>query len=322
MITLRRLRPLSLLALLAVLGLTGGARATFPAANGKIAFWDFRSSQVYAVNADGSGLRKLTHIRRGLKAQFPDFSPDGRHLVFSVGVGGPNRPARIWITNADGSHQHQLAADAKGLRDLYPRYTPNGRAIVFSRCLPNDGVCAIWTMRANGTHLHALTPYVTGGVAEHTDFGLSISPGGRQIAFARFNANGIAAQLYVINADGSHPHAITPPGLEGGAPNWSPTGNLIAFNTNQPRTGSRIFTVRPDGTGLKALTPDRFPHNSLAPTYSPNGNSIAFSSDRRYANGCCVDLFEMNANGTGQHRIHVGLPRAGLVDPVWGPATR
>jgi TolB protein len=319
-IKLRRIWPLLPLALLAALSLTGPARATFPAANGKIAFWDFKGGQVYTVNPDGSGLRKITHPHRGLQAQFPDFSPDGRHLVFSLGDN--HHPSRIWIANADGSRQHQLAGDASGLRDLFPRYSLSGRTIVFSRCLPNDGDCAIWTMHADGTHLHALTPYVTSGVDQHNDFGSAISPNGRRIAFTRFEANGIAAQVYVMNADGSHPHAITPPGLEGGAPNWSPDGHLVAFNTNQSRTGSRIFTVRPNGTGLRALTPDLYPHNETGPSYSPDGSKIAFASDRRYGDGCCFDLFEINANGTGQHRIHVGLRNAGMVDPVWGPAVR
>jgi Tol biopolymer transport system component len=319
-IKLRRLWPLAPLALVAALLLAGSARATFPAVNGKIAFWDFKSGQVYTVNPDGSGLRKLTHTRRGFQAQFPDFAPDGRHLVFSVGDN--HHPTRIWIANADGSRQHQLAADARGFRDLFPRYTVHGRTIVFSRCLPNDGDCAIWTMRADGTHLHALTPYVTSGVDQHNDFGSAVSPNGERIAFTRFEANGIAAQVFVMNADGSHPRAITPPGLEGGAPNWSPDGHVVAFNSNQSRTGSRIFTVHPDGTGLRALTPDLYPHNETGASYAPHGSAIAFASDRRYGDGCCFDLFEMNANGTGQHRVDVGLSKAGIVDPVWGPAAR
>ncbi len=320
MITLRRLWRLSPLVLLAALSLTGAARATFPAANGRIAFWDFKNGQVYTVNPDGSGLRQLTHPRRGLQAQFPDFSPDGRHLVFSVGDN--HHPSRIWIANADGSRQHQLAAEARGFRDLFPRYTLNGRAIVFSRCLPGDGDCAIWTMHADGTHQHALTSYVTSGNDQHNDFGSAISPDGKQIAFTRFEANGIAAQIFVMDADGSRAHTITPPGLEGGSPNWSPDGHLVAFSSNQTRTGSQIYTVRPDGTGLRALTPDLYPHNATGPSYSPNGSGIAFASDRRYGDGCCLDLFEMNANGTGQHRIHLGLRNAGIVDPVWGPAVR
>ena len=49
--------------------------------------------------------------------------------------------------------------------------------------------------------------------------------------------------------------------------------------------------MKPDGTGLHRLTPDRFPHNDALATYSPQGNHIAFVSDRNYPDECCLDLF-------------------------------
>jgi TolB protein len=293
------------------------ARAAARGSQEKIAFWDFMSGQIYTVNADGSGLRQLTHTTGGVQAMFPKFSPSGKLIVFSVG--NPTHPWRIWVMHTDGSHQHQLASDTKGFRDSTPVYTPDGRAIVFSRCQPGDGVCAIWKMRADGTNKHALTPYVSSGVHERVDFAPAVSPNGKRIAFLRFGSNGIQAQIYLINADGSQPHAITAPRLEATAPAWSPDGRWIAFNSNNNRTGSHIFAVRPDGKGLRALTPSRFPHNDAGPSYSPDGKQIAFSSDRRYPDGCCFDLFEMRADGSRERRVNLNLHHAGILDPVWQP---
>ena len=314
---------LGVLALAAALALAAGrasAGAASPAAHGtqeKIAFWDFVSGQIYTVNADGSGLRQLTHATSGVQAMHPDFSPNGKLIVFSLG--NPTHPWRIWVMHTDGAHQRRLTTDTKGFRDNTPVYTPNGRAIVFSRCLPGDGVCAIWEMNADGTHKHALTRYIPSGVHERVDFSPAVSPSGKRIAFLRFQSNGIQAQIYVMNADGRNAHAITAPRLEGGAPAWSPDGRWIAFNTSNNRTGSRILAMKPDGKDVRALTPNRFPHNDVGPSYSPHGKQIAFSSDRRYSDGCCLDLFEMRANGSREHKVNLNLHHAGILDPVWEP---
>jgi Tol biopolymer transport system component len=305
------------LALVAARASAGPARVAARGAQQKIAFWDFVSGQVYTVNANGSGLRQLTHATGGVQAMFPEFSPNGKLIVFSVG--NPTHPWRIWVMHSDGSHQRQLTADTKGFRDSTPVYTPDGRAIVFSRCQPGDGVCAIWKMNADGTHKHALTPYVSSGLHERVDFSPAVSPNGKWIAFGRFESNGIQAQIYVMKANGGKPHAVTAPRLEAAAPAWSPDSRWIAFYTNNNRTGSRVFAIRPNGSGLRALTPNRFPHNDADPSYSPDGKQIAFSSDRRYPDGCCFDLFEMRANGNREHKVNLNLHHAGILGPVWQP---
>jgi TolB protein len=299
------------------------AQATFPGPNGRIAFTDLKSGQIYAVNPNGSGRKQLTHTAANRDAAFPSWSPNGKRLVFSVfrtdTTFGENE-GRIWIMHADGTHQHQLADDVNGFRDYTPRFTPGGDHIIFTRCQPHDGVCAIWAMRADGTHKRALTPYVHGPSNEAVDFGPSVSPDGKSIAFTRFFADGFLARIFIIHADGSDPHPVTPPRLEGGAPDWSPTGHRIAFNSNAARNGSSIFTMRPDGSDIRRITPDRFPHNDVLPTFSPQGDRIAFASDRNYPHACCIDLFAIDPSGGGERRIFTGLPGAAILDPAWGPA--
>src|SRR5438876_11089401 len=60
------------------------ARATWPGSNGRIAFWDFMSGQIFAVNPDGTGLAQLTHVTDGQTAAVPRWSPDSTHIVFET----------------------------------------------------------------------------------------------------------------------------------------------------------------------------------------------------------------------------------------------
>ena len=85
--TLRRLGRLSLLAALAlVAGLLLGApaTATYPGPNGRIAFDDFNTGQLYTINPDGTALRQLTGLPRAASPS----SPTGRRTA-----GGSRSPA-------------------------------------------------------------------------------------------------------------------------------------------------------------------------------------------------------------------------------------
>jgi Tol biopolymer transport system component len=309
---------LSTLSTLMAVGATN-ASATFPGREGRIAFADYLSGEVFAVNPDGTKLRKLTHVG-GSKWQAgqPSWSPSGRRLIFSRSASEFD-PARIWVVRAHGTHQHRLARDAKGFRDLDPAFTPNGRRVVFARCKPDDGVCAIWKMRVDGSRMHALTAYKE-GLNERVDFNPSVSPNGKRIAFTRFFAGGITSRVYVMGAGGRNPHPITPAELEGVLPDWDPRGRSITFTSNSQRLGSSVFTINPDGTGLRQITPTRFPHNDALSAYSPRADRLAFISDRNYSDICCNDLFTIGADGAGEQLIGGGFPNRGIIDPAWGTA--
>ena len=183
-----------------ILAQGGAARATLAGRDGRIAFWDFNTGKIYAVNPDGTGLAQLTHAAQGQIAENPAWSPDGRHIAFDSDMSGA---VRLWIMDANGGHAHMVAGDPPNVADSLPAYTPDGRRLVFSRCIMGDH-CAIYSIRVDGTHLRALTP-----LRARADLLASVSPDGRQIAFARFGANGIIAQVYVMRVDGSGAHPVT-----------------------------------------------------------------------------------------------------------------
>lgn len=304
-----------------VAGLVSGpapaGAGTFPGANGRIAVADFVTGQIWGLNPDGTGVVQLTHTPKGRGANFPSWSPDSTHLLFTVfALDVPDDHARIWIADADGGNAHRLANDRPGYRDYAASYTPNGSHIVFARCLPDNGVCAIWKMRADGSEKHALTPFVE-PPNETIDFFPTVSAHG-DVAFTRFGADGIQAQVWVKRAGGGGAHPVTPPRYVGGLPNWSPDGYRLTFTTRLITLGSRIYTIDPDGTAIRRLTSTDYPNNDFYSAYSPEGDRIAFASDRRYDDFCCVDLFMMDANGAGEHLVDTGL--TGVYQIAWGSA--
>jgi Tol biopolymer transport system component len=304
------------LAITAAPAAAAGPPAAGPPGTGRIAFSDFMTGQVYAVNPDGSGLAQLTHEPSGIAARWPDWSPNGSRVLFAR-VKLSNFVGRIWIMNANGTGRRQLASGVPGRSDFEPRYTPDGRHIVFTQCLPFFEHCAIWIMRSDGTHRHLIVPFLP-APNETNNFDPKVSPDGRRITFTRFGFHGVISQVWVARIDGTHARPLTAPRLEASGPSWSPDGRHIAFASNCCRVQSSLYAMRADGTGVTRLATTKWPTNNFGPAYSPNGRQIAFSSDRRHPDLCCEDLFIMRANGSRQHLVDTGIQ--GVIDVAWGSA--
>lgn len=71
---------------------------------------------------DGMGdVIKLTDGMGG-RNEYPNFSPDGRHLVYSSTRGNPNRSFAVFVTNVDGSFTKRLTSGSGN--DKSPSWSP------------------------------------------------------------------------------------------------------------------------------------------------------------------------------------------------------
>ncbi len=87
--------------------------------------------------------------------------------------------------------------------------------------------------------------------------------------------------------------------------------SLIAFASDRDIT-PHIFTIKPDGTDLKATSDDNFTVDGL-PVWSPDGSKIAFASDQSDD----YEIWTMNEDGSGRKKITNRPGWDGL--PRWSP---
>ena len=113
-----------------------------------------------------------------------------------------------------------------------------------------------------------------------------------------------------MRSDGTALHRITRPSLQAFWPDWSPDGRRILFTDNCCQFGSNIWTVRPNGRGLRKLT-----HFGPAPlqgafaSYSPDGRRIVLQYNGKCpARGICQYFYVMNADGSGLHAVRTAWP--------------
>jgi TolB protein len=275
------------------------AHATFPGTNGRIAFVESQGgNDIFSMNPDGTDVQQLTHFAPQHNASNESWSPDGSTLVFERS-NSRFRHQAIWVMQADGTNQHRLFADP-WFEDHTPSFSPDGTKILFSRCQPDIGGehrCAVTTVNADGTRMQALTT----PSAEEKVFWPVYSPDGSQVAFSVFYGRGVIAGIFVMDADGSNIHLVTPAKLRAWIPSWAPDGSRLVFGTHccDPKNPT-IWTVRPDGTGLRQVT-DPGRRHDFQPVYSPDGTKIVFERDN--ADYSSWGLYTMNPDGTGVTRI-------------------
>jgi len=301
-----------------------------PRFTGKLAILTRSGGDLYIVNADGSSLRWVTsgvldpalspdgtriayarwpggpdpegiyirdladdnewrvwgtHLPRT-----PNWSPDGRYLVFSFQKGGREGyeevrrcwgpfcfsrtlgPSPNWRLGYVDTWTGEYQDVPSLLYSCNPSWAPDGRRIVYR----GDRGFEITTLSGS---TQALTKDV-----RHTN--PVWSPTGGLIAFEKKYPN--HTDIFVVSEDGSEIRPLTSSSLwteqpaNNVSPAWSPDGQWIAFLTD--RNGDwEVYVMRPDGSEQQPLFPSGLPGVTIQ-HHSVGERLLSWSSGPRAAN--------------------------------------
>lgn len=247
--------------------------------------------------SDGSGRppRQLTSLASGSYAQYPVISPTGDQIAFVVTSQGPlgpedwpqlNPDTRLMLMRADGSGLQVLWDPERGVLGQ-PAWTPDGRAVdvaiadvlsaptapVADRLFQIVGVDPASKARA---------------VALEDAYDLSFSRDGQMIAFLRWNERRAAFTLNIAAPDGSRERELVGAGAFSSfaAPRFSADRKQILFvATGGPPT---------DEQGNLIAQRRQSPLDTLLGWLAPPAAE---------AHGSLMDLWLVNTDGTGLHRL-------------------
>jgi hypothetical protein len=221
-----------------------------PAGSGAIVFVSNRANgnrELYVVDRDGSGLRRLTY--NGLVERQPAWSPDRTRIAFSA-LDPASGNWDIYSVDANGGDLRRLTTDPG--RDDAPQWTADGR-IVYQHGSFNCP-CEAWIVNADGGGAQQL-PTGPGNALTPT-----ASPHGDKLAFASDRAGDGTWAIYTMQLNGRALRQVTfPTAGQDLQPRWSPSGNELAFLRDGGTQDNDLYVMHGNGQGLTRLTttPDR-----------------------------------------------------------------
>src|SRR6266536_974987 len=321
----RRVARLVCVALCAVGLVATAAGGAAPAASGQaeqaVVFVSDRDgdSDIYGVNLDGTGLTQLTH--NDVEDSSPVPSPDGRLIAFYG-------PTGLAVMNRDGSGRRALRvclapaswspdstrvacetspegiAIADPVRGTVtqisssgdrPAWSPDGRSIAYVDR-------ALWVVPVPGGPARRVGRRTVDGAP-------TWSPDSRRLAYAVRVAG--RDDLFTISADGSGERRVVKNVEWGHGLEWSPLGSRILFSRYSPRPYvESIYTVRPNGTGLRRVTRSAGGESSRQASWSRDGELLLYERER-YNGASDSDLFVTRAGASPGRSLTGPFPSGG-----------
>ena len=249
-----------------------------------------------------------------LTGMLPSFSPSGDRFVMTSRPGGI-LGASIEVA-ATGTNKFEVLYQDRNRNILAPQWSPSGDKIIFGIGVFNaffNGFHGLFLKpedRAEGGAQIAIINAAGGGFHEVTsgpnNNGFpSMAPDGKRFVYRSFGPEGDG--LKIMNVETKAVTMLTK-GYDN-FPLWSPRGDLIMFS-RAAQGDYEIYTIKPDGSGVKRLTFAR--GNDAHMAWSPDGEHIVFATSRlgfkdemTYTDAPQPygELFVMRADGSGVQQL-------------------
>ena len=253
-----------------------------------------RFKELFLMNIDGSGLRKLTKDK-GLIVS-PSWSPNGEKIIYTS---YRSKRPELYTVNPRTGRMQQLTK-RNGL-DIGAKFAPNGRSIMASSSANGHSNLVHLDLRGNVKRL------VTKGWA--IDVSPSFSPDGSEIVFCSNRGGG--PQIYKMAAEGGKAKRISFTGSGYcTSPSWSPKGDKVAYVCQ--RGGNQLFVYSFKTKKSVQLT---FHGNNEEPSWSPDGRFIAFSTNfgKRGARNIGITSIDRGAP------TQISFSKSQHSQPSWSP---
>lgn len=210
-------------------------------------------------------------FEEGIEAA-PSLSPDGRRIAYE-------RAGDVYVRELGGGSAINLTPDSPDY-DGEPAFSPDGRSIAFSSRRDGGELNGgIWIVDVTGGPARRLT---------NAGFSPAWSPDGRELLYATEFVRGSSRPTNRVRISGLRrvdvARGVTRPigSFDVAQPQWSPNGHRIVFwrgfVPDQFPGRFNVWTMRPDGTDLVAVTDDEI--LVWNPVWSPDGRFVYYCSMR------------------------------------------
>ena len=279
------------------------AQAAYPGGNGDILFE--RENSFFSISPAGpvGSERKVAKV--GATTENPEYSPNGRQIAFSAGLGKGGTDEVIVAKSSGRKARIVTGGIKKCLSARSPSWSPNGKKLAF---ICND--------KGFPTSFEVYTVGVDGkGGKRITDMNdvdyVKWNPGdANEIAFVNSQV------LYTVPANGGAPQVLNddPPGITGAR--WAdfdyrPDGAVLVAESGEGNLHLMDTATGAYGPSLIQAEYDA----QTEPNFSPDGSMIAYVN----ASSSIADIYVAPATGAPQGTPLTSTSLDSERDPTWRP---
>jgi len=270
---------------------------------------DERHSNLWIVNADGSGHRALT--TGNFDDSSPRWSADGSQLIYVSTRDGGAQIHRRWMDTGETAKVTTLTTAPFALA-----WSPDGKWISFAAHVPAEAARI--------------------GTLPRPPEGAKWAEPAKVIDKLVYRYNGLGylkpgyAHVFVVPSDGGTPRQVTSgefqhggQAFHAGEAVWTPDGKYLIVHANrhadrdQEPLNSEIYEFSVADGAVKALTDRKGPDTE--PAVSPDGKSIAYVGfDDEYQGYQVRKLYVMDRDGSGPKLVTAAFDRD-VRGPRWAP---
>jgi Tol biopolymer transport system component len=239
---------------------------------GFIAYDEKRTQQIFIINTDGTGKKKLTddtNKKWGLA-----WGKDKLAYV-SYGTGGIEK---IFVINPDGTGNMQLILDntRQGNFEKYmvqwgaPSWSPDGSLLAYTSQDEKQNQ-NIYIVNADGTGKRLVLNDT------FKQWSPSFRYDSKSIVYVSYPETKFKEELFTVDISGNTRKQLTFDEIKKNYPAWGPDDTIVFVSYESvTSSGEKLFAINQDGTNLRLFTGGDYKQRS--PSFSSDGRKFAYAA--------------------------------------------
>ncbi|MDP2840766.1 MAG: hypothetical protein Q8O17_00625 [Candidatus Methanoperedens sp.] len=236
-----------------------------------VAIDEKNSQQIFLINTDGSGEKKLTddaNKKWGLawgkdKIAYVSYGKDGLEKIFVINPDGTGNKQLISDNTRQGNFERYLVAWGS------PSWSPDGKSLVYTS-LDEKEMQKMYKVNADGSGKTAVLDEKSS-----RQWSPAFSPDGKNIVFVSYPAEKNKEELFIF--DGNAGKQLTFDEIKKNYPVWGPDGTIVFVSFESVASSNeKLFAIEKDGNNkrlfINADTKQRYP------SFSSDGRKFAYAA--------------------------------------------